>query len=130
MRQRPSSDRVQVRERQIIITEQVHFATGKADILPESFPILDDIVYVLETNPQIELVRIEGHTDSRGREQMNLDLSRRRAARVKQYILDKGVAERRLESEGYGPAQPIADNATEAGRAKNRRVEFTILKTR
>lgn len=130
MRQRPSTDRVQVTERQIVITEQVHFATGKADILPESFPILDDIVYVLETNPHIELLRIEGHTDSRGREQMNLDLSRRRAASVKQYILDKGISERRLESEGYGPAQPIADNATEAGRARNRRVEFTILKTR
>jgi OmpA-OmpF porin, OOP family len=130
MRQRPQSDRVQVTERQIVITEQVHFATGKADILPESYPILDDIVYVMESNPHIELLRIEGHTDSRGREAMNLDLSRRRAASVRQYLVNKGISANRLESEGYGPARPIADNATEEGRAKNRRVEFTIVRTR
>ncbi|MFU8806628.1 MAG: OmpA family protein, partial [Bradymonadaceae bacterium] len=131
MRQKPPvSERVTVTDRQIVITEQVHFATGKADILPASHGVLDDIVSVLETNPQIALLRIEGHTDSVGRESMNLDLSKRRAASVRQHLINRGISAQRLESEGYGPGKPIADNATPEGRAKNRRVEFTILQTR
>ncbi|MBA2665348.1 MAG: OmpA family protein [Bradymonadaceae bacterium] len=122
-------ERVIVTDKSIIITEQVHFAVGKEDILPQSFPILDDIARVMERNPQIDLLRIEGHTDSVGRDQSNLELSQRRADSVKRYLTEHNVAARRLESVGYGRVKPIADNATKEGRAKNRRVEFNILRT-
>lgn len=122
-------ERVIVTERNIIITEQVHFATGKDTILEQSFPILLDIARVMQRNPQIELLRIEGHTDSVGREDKNLDLSIRRAASVRRFLIESGIDESRLESVGYGQSRPIADNKTKEGRAKNRRVEFTIMRT-
>ena len=105
----------------------VHFDTDKAVIKPESFPLLDEVVSVLQKNPQLKLVRVEGHTDNRGTAPYNLDLSRRRAASVLEYLVQHGVSRKRLVSAGYGFERPIADNATALGRAKNRRVEFRVL---
>lgn len=70
---------------------------------------------------------IEGHTDNVGKEAKNLDLSKRRAASVKNYFISKGVAADRLDSEGYGQIRPIADNKTAAGRTENRRVEIKLM---
>jgi outer membrane protein OmpA-like peptidoglycan-associated protein len=81
----------------------------------------------LKANPDIKRMRIEGHTDNRGNADMNLDLSKRRAASVRQWLVDHGVESERLESEGYGLTRPIASNDTDEGRALNRRVEFKIL---
>lgn len=111
----------------IIITEPVYFATNRDKILKQSFEILEAVIKVLKENPQIKLVRIEGHTDDRGKDSYNLELSQRRARAVRKYLMDKGIAPNRLESVGYGEVQPIADNEEEEGRAKNRRVEFTIV---
>ena len=72
-------------------------------------------------------MRIEGHTDNRGKPQYNLELSKRRAAAVLRYLSEHGVEAARLESEGYGLDKPIADNNTEQGRAANRRVEFVVV---
>jgi outer membrane protein OmpA-like peptidoglycan-associated protein len=71
-------------------------------------------------------VRIEvaGHTDSAGKQAYNLDLSKRRASSVRNYLVSRGIAGSRIEVKGYGPAHPVADNATAEGRAKNRRVEL------
>ncbi len=105
----------------------VHFDTDKAVIKPDSFALLDEVVGVLQKNPQLKLVRVEGHTDNRGTATYNLDLSRRRAAAVLEYLVQHGVSRKRLVSAGYGFERPIADNATALGRAKNRRVEFRVL---
>ena len=99
----------------------------KAVIKPDSFALLDEVVGVLQKNPQLKLVRVEGHTDNRGTATYNLDLSRRRAAAVLEYLVQHGVSRKRLVSAGYGFERPIADNATALGRAKNRRVEFRVL---
>ena len=91
---------------------------------PESKPTLDAIAKLLDEQPQLRL-EIVGHTDNRGTPQYNLDLSRRRAARVVEALTrDYGVAPDRLTSSGAGMMAPIASNDTDEGRAKNRRVEL------
>jgi outer membrane protein OmpA-like peptidoglycan-associated protein len=114
------SDRVRLRG-------SVHFDYDKAVIKPDSFPLLDEVVGVLRNNPQLKHVRVEGHTDNKGTAPYNLDLSRRRAAAVVEYLVQHGIDRKRLLSAGYGFERPIADNATALGRAKNRRVEFKLL---
>jgi outer membrane protein OmpA-like peptidoglycan-associated protein len=109
------------------VLQQVHFQTGSATILPDSFPMLGEIAALLKATPGIKKMRIEGHTDNRGNAAMNLDLSKRRAASVRQWLIDHGIASGRLESEGYGLTQPIESNDTDEGRAANRRVEFKII---
>lgn len=108
------------------VLQQVHFATGSATILPDSFPMLQEIVQLLKATPGIKKMRIEGHTDNRGAADMNLDLSKRRAASVKAWLIQHGIEATRLESEGYGLTKPIESNDTDAGRQANRRVEFHI----
>jgi outer membrane protein OmpA-like peptidoglycan-associated protein len=88
--------------------------------------MLGEIAALLKATPAIKKMRIEGHTDNHGAAEMNLDLSKRRAASVRQWLIDHGIASTRLESEGYGLTQPIDTNDTDAGRAANRRVEFKI----
>jgi outer membrane protein OmpA-like peptidoglycan-associated protein len=73
-------------------------------------------------------VSIEGHTDNQGPDDYNQDLSERRAASVRRYLISQGVESERLRSKGFGESQPIDDNRTAAGRAENRRVEFLIIK--
>jgi outer membrane protein OmpA-like peptidoglycan-associated protein len=111
----------------IRVLQQVHFATGSATILPDSFPMLQEITNLLKATPSIKKMRIEGHTDNRGAPDMNLDLSKRRAASVREWLVDHGIAGTRLESEGYGMTKPIDTNDTDKGRQANRRVEFKIL---
>ena len=105
--------------------QAIHFEIDKAVIKPESYPILDKMVRVMKDHHFIQLT-ISGHTDADGTAAHNLDLSRRRAMAVKRYLIDKGIASDRMETAGFGEAVPIADNATEEGKALNRRVEFEI----
>jgi outer membrane protein OmpA-like peptidoglycan-associated protein len=121
------NQRVVVGEDNIIIMDQVNFATNQAKILSDSYPTLDEVARVLKENPQLERVRIEGHTDDRGSADYNQKLSQRRANSVRKYLIERGINPDRLEAVGYGESQPIADNDTEEGRAKNRRSEFVIL---
>jgi outer membrane protein OmpA-like peptidoglycan-associated protein len=109
------------------ILQQVHFATGSTTILPDSFPMLGEIASLLKANTAIHRMSIEGHTDDRGADDMNMKLSQGRAASVMAWLVQHGIEEGRLESHGYGKTKPIADNATDAGRLTNRRVEFKIL---
>jgi outer membrane protein OmpA-like peptidoglycan-associated protein len=109
------------------VLQQVHFQTGSATILPDSFPMLGEITALLKANPSIKKMRIEGHTDNRGNAAYNLDLSKRRAASVLTFLVQHGLESSRLESEGYGLTKPIDSNDTEEGRLANRRVEFKIL---
>jgi outer membrane protein OmpA-like peptidoglycan-associated protein len=113
----------------IDLDEQVHFQTGKDTILPDSDTLLTKIATILKDHPELTLVAIEGHTDSVGNKAANKTLSKKRAAAVVKWLTTKGGVEaKRLKSEGYGQEKPIADNTTEEGKAKNRRVEITILK--
>jgi outer membrane protein OmpA-like peptidoglycan-associated protein len=90
--------------------------------------MLDQIGAVLNSRPDLRKIRVEGHTDSRGSDDYNLDLSTRRAASVRNYLIEKdGVPAERLVSEGFGETRPIAPNETKKGRAENRRVEFMII---
>jgi outer membrane protein OmpA-like peptidoglycan-associated protein len=109
------------------VLQQVHFQTASATILPDSYPMLTEMAQLLKANPDIKQMRIEGHTDNHGREDYNLDLSKRRAASVLAWLAGHGVEANRLQSEGYGMTLPVASNETDEGRAQNRRVEFKIV---
>ena len=106
--------------------EGIQFMTGKATIKDVSFATLDKIVTAMKERKTLK-IRIEGHTDNVGKEQKNTKLSQARSEAVSQYLVEKGIEASRLEFKGFGPTQPIADNKTDEGRAKNRRVEFVII---
>ncbi len=105
----------------------IFFETGKWDLLPESYNELDELVKILNDNPNM-VIEINGHTDNVGNDESNLMLSQKRAASVVSYLLGKGIASSRLDSAGFGETQPVAPNETDEGRALNRRVEFVIIK--
>jgi OmpA-OmpF porin, OOP family len=105
--------------------QRIYFATGSAKLLNTSFKSLDDVVRILNEDPNLKL-SIEGHTDNVGKDDYNHKLSHDRAASVKNYLVSKGIDESRLTSIGFGETQPIADNKTAAGRAKNRRVVMKV----
>jgi outer membrane protein OmpA-like peptidoglycan-associated protein len=116
-----------VKNDQIIILEQVKFATGSAVILPASNTILEAVKKILDDHQDIKKVSIEGHTDNVGGPGPNLLLSRARAASVVTWLVKHGIAKDRLSSAGYGQEKPIDDNKTPEGRQNNRRVEFHIV---
>ncbi|HEX3482956.1 MAG TPA: OmpA family protein [Kofleriaceae bacterium] len=124
----PDRGRVVVTDTSIEILDVIYFEYDKAVILPKSFPILDAVAATLQGNPSIQLVEIQGHTDERGDDAYNLDLSDRRAKAVMKYLVDKGVDSKRLTAQGYGETQPLDRRHNEAAWAKNRRVAFLIIK--
>ncbi len=107
--------------------ESVLFDRGNASMLPGSYENLDEVVNFLQENPTVE-IEVSGHTDNRGRADLNLSLSQERAAAVKQYLVEQGADANRITQQGYGGTRPLVSNAIEEERSKNRRVEFTILK--
>jgi len=108
------------------VMEGIEFDTDKDTIRPESQATLERAVEVMKKYPDLR-VEIGGHTDSRGGYRHNVDLSQRRAASVKAFMVDAGVDATRMETQGFGPDQPIASNETPDGRARNRRIEFKVL---
>jgi outer membrane protein OmpA-like peptidoglycan-associated protein len=124
----PGPARVVLTESNIAIMDKVQFETGKADLKEVSHSLLDEVAKMLKDNPQVELISVEGHTDSTGSPVFNRKLSQQRAESVAKYLASKGVKAARMEPKGFGPDKPIADNETDAGREANRRVEFNILK--
>ncbi len=119
--------RVALRANKIEIDEKIQFAQDKAAILGASFGLLNEVAEVIKGNPQIRKILIEGHASSEGDAAYNLKLSDERAKAVMKYLLDHGIAKDRLSAKGFGSKEPLADNKTEEGREKNRRVEFTIV---
>jgi OOP family OmpA-OmpF porin len=123
----PPSSRVKVTDKAIEINEKVQFEVSKATILPESFGLLDEVAGAIKSHPEIKHVEVQGHASSEGDPTTNLKLSDDRAKSVMTYLTTKGGVEGvRLTAIGYGDKVPLADNNTEEGRAKNRRVEFHI----
>ena len=105
--------------------QSIFFPTAKFKILPKSYAILDEIAEIVKANPEM-IFLIEGHTDIRGGELYNLELSKNRANSVAEYLISKGVGRGMLEAVGFGMKYPIGDNRNESGRSKNRRVDITV----
>lgn len=124
----PQKVELTVEEQEVInkVFSNLNFESGKSVISASSFESLKLLNELLVKKPSFKLL-IEGHTDNAGKSVTNFKLSQSRADAVKKYFTTNGVDEARITAKGYGPSKPIADNKTPAGRAKNRRVEFTIL---
>jgi outer membrane protein OmpA-like peptidoglycan-associated protein len=119
---------VKEEERGLVITlsGSVLFASDKSELLPAAQQRLDEVAKALnESKPDAQIV-VEGHTDSRGGQSYNLDLSARRAEAVRSYLVSRGVASERIRAQGIGLSRPVADNKSAEGRANNRRVEIVV----
>ena len=112
----------------MIRLQDVNFETAKGDILPESFPILDEVGTLLTMYPTLK-IEVGGHTDNVGKPASNQALSDNRAKSVLTYLTTKftSLDPARFTTKGYGQAKPVASNATTVGKARNRRVEFKVL---
>jgi outer membrane protein OmpA-like peptidoglycan-associated protein len=107
----------------------IHFATASDVIQRHSFELLDGISTVIKAHPEIARIRVEGHTDSRGGAAYNKTLSERRAKSVVRALVERGVPASSFDAAGFGLERPVADDATSAGRAQNRRVELHVTDT-
>jgi len=108
------------------VLDNIYFKPNSSELEPESYAALDAIVSMLQANPQIR-IQINGHTDNTGNANKNLALSEARANSVAQYLINKKIEKSRIIPKGFGSQKPVADNNTEEGRYKNRRVEFQII---
>lgn len=107
--------------------KNIYFDFDKTTLKSESFAELNKVVDFLKQNPSVE-IEISGHTDNKGSDDYNLNLSQGRSQAVVDYLIRQGIADHRLQAHGYGETKPIDSNDSEEGRANNRRVEFTVLK--
>jgi outer membrane protein OmpA-like peptidoglycan-associated protein len=122
---RPPAQKAQEQITEVLKLDIVEFLTGSAQLTPKGQATLDKVASVLAQVPDLP-VGISGHTDSVGIRASNLDLSRRRAESCRDYLVKKGIAASRLTTEGVGPDKPVDTNDTEAGRQRNRRIEFSV----
>jgi OOP family OmpA-OmpF porin len=111
--------------RVLLSENKINFEYDKAEIKTDSYTLLEKLIEVSKGCPDAKIM-IEGHTDSDGSKGYNQRLSEKRAKAVKTYLIGKGVAKSRLDSIGYGETKPVADNSTDAGKERNRRIEFNI----
>jgi outer membrane protein OmpA-like peptidoglycan-associated protein len=124
----PPKTVTRLRGSHLVLLEPIFFETAKAIIKPVSYPTLDAVASTLQGNPQLLLIEIQGHADERGDDDFNLRLTEDRAAAVRAYLVDKGVAADRLQAHGYGETRPLCSEHDEACWSRNRRVEFVILR--
>lgn len=114
-----------------IVLENIYYDYDRWNIRPDARPVLDSLATLLEDNPEIVKIELTSHTDCRGTDEYNLDLSQKRAESAVQYLIAAGVAEERLEARGYGESQPVVDciceECTEEEHQANRRTAFRIL---
>lgn len=110
----------------LIMPGNITFATGRYEIRSDFYSVLDSVAKVLAEFDQTA-IKVSGHTDSTGGDQLNQTLSEQRAASVRDYLVRRDVAAGRIQAYGYGPRYPVASNSTAEGRAANRRVELELL---
>ena len=127
LNKRPKKALVKIEGKEIKISKQIHFETDSAKILGDSNSLMEEIADVMQRNPNIKRVEIQGHTDNTGTREHNATLSQERADAVKTWLVHAGVDSSRLVAKGYGQERPLAPNVTAANRARNRRVQFIIL---
>ena len=122
-----SCTKIQPTEKGIAVEiEGVNFEPDSFDLTQASKQILGEAAIIIKANSELH-IEVQAHSDYKGSADVNLRLSEQRALSVKAYLISQGVDEDKLTAKGYGEAQPIADNKTEEGRAKNRRVELKII---
>jgi OOP family OmpA-OmpF porin len=124
----PEEQHVVIEESRIEILDKVYFNLNSAKLQRRSYAVLDNVAEVLHAHPEIQIIRVEGHTDSTGPSSYNMRLSQRRAESVVRYMIDEGkVSKDRFVAEGFGETRPLVPNAkTKMALARNRRVEFEI----
>lgn len=126
----PDEESVRVVGDKIELDQKIHFWTNSDRIRAMSYPVLDKLANFLKNHPEYVKVDIEGHADERGQEEFNLDLSKRRAKSILEFLAEHGVARERLASEGYGSSRPLVEGKTEHAWFMNRRVEFVVTRQR
>lgn len=104
----------------------IYFATGKSEILPQSYNALQRLLQILNANPDMR-IELRGHTDNQGTADFNMRLSQARADAVAQYLIECGINAKRISTQGFGKTMPIDTNDTPQGRSNNRRVEYRIM---
>ena len=119
-------DLVIEKESELVTLKPIEFEFDKDILRQSAYPILDAVVKALNDNPEIKLVEVQGHTDEQGPDAYNLDLSNRRAATVRRYLVGQGITAARLTSKGYGEREPVDSSHTQAAYTINRRVAFII----
>ena len=110
----------------ITLSGGVLFQSAKSDLLPQALVKLNDVAQVLTRQDKDSKILVQGYTDSQGSQAFNQDLSQHRADAVRSYLVAHGIAGDRVTAQGFGPASPVADNASPEGRADNRRVEIVV----
>ena len=118
--------RVIYEEGEFKILDPVHFEHGSAELDEDSHELLDQVALAIKAHPEMK-VRVEGHTDDTGPDDVNMRLSQQRAETVRRYMIRKGVSPSRIEAKGYGESQPLKQGTSERARAANRRVEFIVI---
>jgi outer membrane protein OmpA-like peptidoglycan-associated protein len=119
--------RVEVTKEKIVILDKIFFEFEKAVIKAESYTLLNEVARIIIDNPQVGRVEVAGHTDNRGSDAYNMQLSQSRAESVAEYLASKGVDRARIIGKGYGETRPLSTNKTSSGRDQNRRVEFILI---
>jgi len=117
----------EISDDKIVITDKIYFELGKARLLPESTPVLQAVGQLMIDHPEITDILIEGHTDDQGNDNTNYRLSDQRAEAVMTWMTAYGIDRNRIASKGYGETRPLGPNSDDQARARNRRVEFTII---
>ncbi len=105
---------------------KIHFAPNKSDLYQAAKTEIDKLYEEMVKNPTMR-IEVAGHTDNVGDDKLNLQVSQRRANSIKEYLVQKGISDKRIIAKGYGETAPLADNATEEGRTRNRRIEIRML---
>ncbi|MBS1152376.1 MAG: OmpA/MotB domain protein [Myxococcaceae bacterium] len=123
----PDAPQIVIESGMINIRGKIIFGVASAELLPKNARLLEALAKVLNENDQIKRIQVEGHTDATGEEGFNQQLSLERAQTVGKALIQRGVKSERLSTKGLGRSQPLASNDTEAGRARNRRVEFRVV---
>ncbi len=126
----PDKGKVIVDGSNIMILDKIQFATGSDKILPQSMPIVEAVAATLQGHPEFLSIEVAGHADERGADKSNLTLTKKRAASVRAALVERGVRDGRIVSQGYGEYCPIEKASTTAAWEKNRRVEFKVVKTK
>ena len=119
------ADTLKIEAGKKLVVENVYFETDKSVLKEESFPVLDEIIEAMKEQPQLK-VEIDGHTDAQGTKEHNQKLSEDRAKSVAAYFISKGIPASRITTKGFGSGKPMADEGSDEGRRKNRRVEFVF----
>ncbi|MFO0615846.1 MAG: OmpA family protein [Polyangiaceae bacterium] len=128
LNKKPKNPLVRIEGNELKLGDKVLFENDSSKIMGQSSALLEEVADVLMKNPNIEQIEVQGHTDNNGAPEHNQVLSEDRANSVRDWLIKAGIASGRMVAKGYGQTKPLVPNVTDANKAKNRRVQFIILK--